>query len=100
MNIATDFDAESIARSVAAEARARDIVRSGRRALAGWHYPLLIAVGAALGWSLSAGAGPATHLLSCMVAGVGFFLGSAAFIECIALRRRLDAALVLLSKST
>ena len=60
-----------------------------------WRHALNVAVGAGYGWLLHF-TSPSLPWSLCLVVGVGFFVALGAYAECLALRRRLDAAIALL----
>ena len=95
MSVETQIIGEHLAKSVAARAAALDVINARTPALSWWHLVLLLIVGAAIGW-LGAHAGSNSVFIIGVAAEVGFLIAVTAFAECIRLRRRLDAALLLL----
>ena len=95
MNVATQITAERLAKGVVERANAIDALAKRTRPLSWWQYVVLVAFGSAWGWYVSSSTPHATLLIG-IASGIGVALGAGAFRECINLRRRLDAALVLL----
>ncbi len=95
MNASTQLDGEKIAKAVAARSQALDTLLNEKRAAFSWQYLGLALLGAVWGWAVSQ-AGADGHVLVAGAAGAGFFIAAAALRECIKLRRRLDAMLVIL----
>jgi len=95
MNASTQIDGEKIAKAVVARSQALDTLLNVKSAAFFWHYLGLALMGGASGWLISK-AGAEGNFAIAVAAGMGSFLASAAFIECIKLRRRLDAILVIL----
>ncbi|MCT7328728.1 hypothetical protein [Ralstonia mojiangensis] len=95
MSPATQVEGEIIAKQVAQRVEAEATLAEYRAPIARWQYFFWLVVGFVWGGSTGAWA---THgaLFIGAVAGAAFFLAAAAFRECIDLRRRLDATLVLL----
>jgi hypothetical protein len=100
MNIANQLEGNRIAREVATQQQALELISARPRPtnLSQWHYGLAIVAGGCLG-AVNVYAGEHAQLLVGILAGIGFFLGIAAFQECLSLRRRLNAAIVLLLKN-
>ena len=92
--VATQLEGEKIARDVKELVRVRALLAERPRRFGPMAALAALALG--LGWAWMATQTSATGLLA-IVAGVGFFSAIAAFRECMSLRRRLDAALVLLN---
>jgi hypothetical protein len=95
MSPATQVEGEIIAKQVAQRAEAEAILAKYRAPIAKWQYLFWLVVGFVWGGSTAAWT---THgaLFIGAVAGAAFFLAAVAFRECLDLRRRLDATLVLL----
>lgn len=95
MNTSTQLDGEKIAKAVAARSQALDTLLNEKRATFSWQYLGLALLGAVWGWAVSK-AGADGNVLIAGAAGAGFCIAAGAFRECIKLRRRLDAVLVIL----
>ncbi|MDP3539019.1 MAG: hypothetical protein Q8S26_10015 [Azonexus sp.] len=98
MNIANQLEGNRIAKEVTAQHQALELISARSPNFSQWHYGLTIVVGCCLG-VLNTYAGEHAQLLAGILAGTGFSLGVVAFQQCIILRRRLDAAIVLLLKN-
>jgi hypothetical protein len=86
---------ERLAKSVVLRTEALEALRAPRPKLALWHMFLTAVIGAGIAW-LGAHAGANSVFAIGIAAEVGFLLAVTAYVECIRLRRRLDAAVVLL----
>ena len=95
MNAATQLEGSRIAKDVASQSAALHRLGEPQRPLNQWIYALFIGLGAAWGWLASSNTGAHAQLLVGITSGVAFFLAICAFQECIRLRRRLEAILVL-----
>lgn len=95
MNIAKELAGQRIAKQVIAEAEAKEILGKPAQ-LTKLSYLLYPIAGAGLGVSLGSYQGPYAQILLGVVAGVALILGAFAYSECRVLRRRLNAALILL----
>lgn len=98
MNIANQLEGSRIAKEVTAQHEALELIRARPTNFSQWHYGLAIVAGGCIG-ALNAYAGEHAQLLVGILAGIGFFVGVVAFQECLSLRRRFDAAIVLLLKN-
>ncbi|MBS1144951.1 MAG: hypothetical protein H6R14_2357 [Proteobacteria bacterium] len=98
MNIVNQLEGNRIAKEVTAQAEALALIRARPTNFSQWHYVLAIVAGGCIG-ALNAYAGEYAQLFMGMSAGIGFFVGVVAFQECLKLRRRFDAAIVLLLKN-
>ena len=87
-------------KNLVAHSDAMDTLTSRREAptASRWWYLFLVAIGSALGWLLHF-ATPNQSLVLCLFAGIGFVVAINAYIECIKLRKRLDATIVLLRET-
>lgn len=94
MNASTQMDGETIAKAVVARSKALDTLFNEKQGVFSWQYVGLTVLGGAWGWVVFLAGQKATLLVS-IAAGSGFFLAAAAFLECVRLKRRLDAVLVL-----
>jgi len=95
MNAEVHMTGERLAKLVAARAAALEVINSASSPPLWWHYCFLIILGIGQGWLVSHSGQNGNYVLG-SVAGAGFFLAIAAFIECIRLRKRLDATISLL----
>jgi len=95
MNASTQIDGEKIAKAVVARSQALDTLLNERRVVFSWQYLGLILLGGVWGWLVSK-VGADGNMLVAVAAGAGFSLAAAAFRECIKLRRRQDAMVVIL----
>ena len=94
MSIAEQLEGQRIAKEVVAQDQARELLRS-RSKTQWWGIFLIIAIGGVIGAANSA---IENHLLVGILAGIGAYAGTLAYIETLNLRRRLDALQVLLLK--
>lgn len=97
MSIAHQLEGERIAKEVTAKHEALELICAHSKKFSLWHYGAAIVTGGGIG-AANAFAGEHAQLLVGILAGIGFCVGGAAFQECLCLRRRLDAAIVLLLK--
>jgi|GEM_PF-2264662 len=96
MNASTQIDGEKIAKAVVARSQALHTLLNEKRTVFSWQYLGLILLGGFWGW-LVLKTGAYSSVFVAVAAGVGFVLACAAFIECVKLRRRLEALIVLVS---
>ena len=94
-NAATQIDGERIARAVTVRSQALDELSSAKGTAFSWKYVGLLVVGGVWGWFVST---QTTHgpVLVGIAAGIAAFLAPVAFVECIKLRRRLEAVIALM----
>lgn len=92
MSIAEQLEGQRIAKEVVAQDQARELLGS-RSKTRWWGIFLIIAIGGVIGAANSA---IENHLLVGILAGIGAYTGTLAYIETLNLRRRLDALQVLL----
>lgn len=95
MNVAKELVGQRIAKHVIAETEAKELLAKPSP-LTKLGYVLYPIGGAGLGASLGAYQSPYAQVLLGVVAGVALYVGAFAYNECRVLRRRLDAALLLL----
>jgi hypothetical protein len=98
MSIANQLDGERIAQDVARQRLALELLDRHPGKFTQRHYFLAIVLGAAFGGLNAFYLSQYALLAVGVIAGTGFLLGVVAFQETLSLRRRLDAALVLLRK--
>ena len=98
MNPEAQIIGERLAKDVAARAAALDVINARVHIFSWWHVCVLVALVAGNTW-LGAHAGSTTMFVVGAVAQLGFLLAVNAHVECIKLRKRLDAALVLLREN-
>ena len=96
MDIVKQLDGERIAKDVAARSQALEVLSRRPKFAAQWSYWLNTVFGSSLGGYLASYGGSHGQLLLGAVSGAAFFLSLTVFQDCIRLRRRLDAAIVLL----
>ena len=98
MNPEAQIIGERLAKNVAAHVAALDVINARVQIFSWWHLCALTALVAGNIW-LGAHAGSTTMFVVGAVAQLGFVLAVNAHVECIKLRKRLDAALVLLREN-
>jgi hypothetical protein len=99
MNTGTQIDGMRIAKDIASQSAALELLNERQRPLNQWFYALCIAFGAGLGWLVSSSPqGAHAQMTVAVTSGVAFFLAICAFQECIRLRRRVEAMLVLVKR--
>ena len=96
MDIVKQLDGERIAKDLAARSQAFEVLNRRPGLFNQWHYWLLLVLGSVVGGALTYSGGSRAQLVLAPVAAIALFLGGATFQECLRLRRRLDAAIVLL----
>lgn len=99
MNMATQLDGERIVKQVADEVQAREVLAQRYRPVTTWQYAMALVAGVLWGVLVASQLGSNGSILIGAAAGVGMFVGAASYRQCIQMRRRLDAALVLLQAS-
>ena len=95
MNSEAEIIGERLAKGVVAHAAALDVINARVHIFSWWHVCVLLALVAGNTW-LGTHAESTTMFVVGAVAQLGFLLAINAHVECIKLRKRLDAALVLL----
>ena len=95
MNVATQIVGERLAKEVEAKARAVEVVSQREHSFTSWQSVGWLVLGGAWGFLISKSGYVGTELIGATT-GAAFFLAAGAFKECIALRRRLEAVIVLL----
>ena len=95
MNVATQIDGERIAKDVIAEAEAQEVLGKRPRLFTQWNYWFAIIFSSAWGSFIATYTGHNAQLFLGVIAGIALLVGLAALQECLSLRRRLDAVLVL-----
>jgi hypothetical protein len=90
----TDATGQRIAKEVARRAWATEVL-SERIHVFSWIDGLGLIAAVGIGGSFGAFFDSSRWLVDA-AAGIGFFIGATAYVECLRLRRRLEAALVLL----
>jgi 4-amino-4-deoxy-L-arabinose transferase-like glycosyltransferase len=96
MNAATKLDGERIAKDVLAQAATLAVLAKRRRLLSNWNCWIPVTIGIAWGDFIATYSGPYTQWILGAASGIAVSLAVTAFDECISLRRRLDAVIVLL----
>ena len=94
MNVATQIVGERLAKEVEAQAIAVETLSQPQRSFTSWQYVGWLVLGGAWGFFISKSVHVGTELIGA-TAGAAFFLAAAAFKECITLRRKLEAVIVL-----
>lgn len=94
MNPEAQIVGERIAKDVAARSAALDLLALRPHVFSWWHVSFLVLLVIGNTW-LSTHAGSTTVFVIGGVAQLGFLLAINAHVECLKLRRRIDAALVL-----
>ena len=94
MNVSLELDGERLAKEVANRANALEVLRQRQNPFAAWQYVVLLVVGGLWGYFTSQARSVGAELVGA-AAGAGIFLAAAGFRECLSLRRRLNAVLVL-----
>ncbi len=89
---------DQLAKSVARRSEALETLNTESRKWNVWHLCLTIAVGVGISW-FGGHAGANGVFVVYAATGAGFLLAANAYFECIRLRKRLDAAIVLLLES-
>lgn len=89
------ISAERLAKSVASRADALEIMDARQPKLSFLNACAAVLFGAGISW-LAAHTGPGTPFIVGVPAGAGFLLAANSYFECIRLRKRLDAAVVLI----
>lgn len=97
MNPEAQIAGERISKDVAARAAAVDVITSRVHFFSWWHICLFVLLGVGNTW-FSAYAGSTTMFVVGGIAQLGFLLALNAHVECFRLRRRIDAALVLVQQ--
>ena len=98
MNIGTQIDGERIAKDVIAQTLALEAISKRPRNFSPWNYGLSLLFGSAWGVFIASYTGPHAQLILGSASGIAVILSITTFWECLRLRRRLDAAIVLLLK--
>ncbi|NOS97402.1 MAG: hypothetical protein HOP25_02895 [Methylotenera sp.] len=96
MNVTSPIDSERIFNDVIAQTSALKVIKNCPKRFSNWDYGLWTLIGFAWGWFVSSS--EEAPLILSVASGIAFFLSVAVFRECLRLRRRLDAAIVLLLK--
>lgn len=96
MREADDDIGRQVARAAEARLDAIEALAKRNPPFRFWHYWLTLLFG--VGWGLVVAQIEVPWLVS-SVAGAGLFLAAAAFVQCVRLRRRLDAVVVLLRQT-
>ena len=96
MDIVKQLDGERIAKDVAIRSQALEVLNRQPKHASQWSYGFNIVFGSILGGYLAFYERSHGQLLLGAVSGAAFFLSITVFQECLRLRRRLDAAIVLL----
>ena len=94
-NAAAQIDGERIAKAVAVRSQALDEFLNEKRTVFSWKYIGLIGLGGVWGWFVTTQTTSGPVLVG-IAAGIAFFIAPAAFVECIKLRRRLEAVIALM----
>ena len=98
MNFQTQIDGQRLAKSVASRAAALDVINEHSPILSWWQLALIVLMGISSGW-LGTHGGTDGALVLAIAATLGVALALNACIQCIKLRKRVDAVLVLLSSA-
>lgn len=95
MNPELEIDGKRLAKTVASRMKAYEILRAPSSKATWWHLGLAVVVGTGMSW-FGAHAGSNSVFAIGIAAEIGFLLAANAYFECVRLRKRLDAAIVLL----
>jgi uncharacterized membrane protein len=98
VNIQTQIDGQRLAKSVASRTAALEVINERYPVLSWWQLPLIVLMGIGSSW-LGTHGGTDGALVLAIVATLGVALALNACIQCIKLRKRVDAVLVLLSST-
>lgn len=98
MDVLNQLEGNRIAKEVTAQQEVFELISARPKKFSQWDYVLATGVGGCIG-AINSYAGDYAQLFAGILAGIGFSLGVVAFQECLSLRRRLDAAIVLLLKN-
>jgi hypothetical protein len=98
VNTEAQITGRRIATDVACRAAALEVIAKRPHVFSWWHVCVLVLLIAGNAW-LSTHAGSTTVFVVGGIAQLGFLLAINAHVECLKLRRRIDAALVLLRQS-